>query len=129
MELIEVDALYAERAKACFARGAQMASLSVGHPLAVRSSQAAFRRNDDARAVAAPACQRSRDEPLVMADVVIVQAIGVGGVEECDAAVECGVQDLDRARLIAIRSVDSRMQPDADGSRRQMRLRSGSGVF
>ena len=116
VKLIQMNALHAERTQACFARGTQMASLSVRHPLAIRSSQAAFRRNDDARAVTAPACQRPRDEPLVVADVVIVQAIGVGGVEERDAAVECGVQELDRARLVAIGLSGQPHAPEPDRS-------------
>src|SRR6185436_16714616 len=124
MQLIEVNALYTERAKAGFARSAQMASLPVWHPLAIRSTQAAFRRDNDARAVTSPACQRTRDEPLVVADVVIVQAIDVRGVEEGDAAVECRVQEFDRACLIAILFGRQPHTPEPDWSPGR-RLHSG----
>ena len=125
VKLIQMNAFDAERTQARFARGAQMARPSVGHPLALRSRQATLGGNDDAGAVAAPCAERARNESLVVADVGVVQAICVSRIEERDAAVERGMQHTDGASSSSrSRSVDSRMQPMPMGRGRRMRLAS-----
>ena len=102
MELIEMDAVDAERAPAGLARGGEMARASVGDPGAVRTRQAAFGRHPDARAVAVPAAERASDQALVVTGLAGIPAVGVRGVEEIDAGIEGRVQHGQRARLVAI---------------------------
>jgi hypothetical protein len=102
VQLIQIDPLDAERAAAGLARGAQVGRASVRDPGSLRARQTALGGDDDARAIAAPCCERARNEPFVVADIVRVPAVRVGGVEQRDAAVERGVQHVDRARLVPV---------------------------
>jgi hypothetical protein len=43
--------------------------------------------------IARPALQGPGNEPLVVADVSIVQAVNVSGIDQRDAGIEHGVQD------------------------------------
>ena len=102
VKLIQMDSLDVERAPARLACGADVTASPVCDPVSLRPRQAAFCGDPDARVVPAPGRERLRDEPLVVADLAGVPAVGVGGVEEGDAAVEPGMQDGNRARLVPI---------------------------
>ena len=65
----------------------------------VRQTAAAGRPDDtalgghgDARAVSRPAGERLGDQPLVVSDVVLIETVDVGRVEERDAGIEGGPQ-------------------------------------
>ena len=102
MELIQLDALDAERPAARFAGGTRCSCASVFDPVALRSGQAAFRRDDDARAISRPCVEGSRDEALVVAGLRGVPAVGVRRVEEGNAGIERGVQDRDAVGRIPV---------------------------
>jgi hypothetical protein len=102
MQLIQVDPFDVERPQARFTGGAQVTRFPVRHPLAVWPCQTAFGGDDDAGAVAGPQVQRACDEVLVVTDVGIVPAVGVGRIEKRDTLVERGTQHLDAARLVAL---------------------------
>jgi hypothetical protein len=50
---------------------------------------AALRGENRPRSVAAVGAQRVAYEPLVVADLGLVEGVGVGGVEQVDPGVEC----------------------------------------
>ena len=102
MQLIERDAIDAERLAASFARRPQVLRASIRFPAAFGPSHAAFGGDGDPRSITRPGRQRARDQPLVVSDVAIVEAVRIGGVEQRDAGIERGVQDLDRAIVITI---------------------------
>src|SRR5262249_32385548 len=52
--------------------------------------------DQDVRGVAAPAAERLGDQRLVVPDLAGVQVVGVGGVDQGDAAVQAGVDRGDR---------------------------------
>jgi hypothetical protein len=54
------------------------------------------------RAVAGPTVGGSGDEPLVVPDVVVIAAVGVGGVDEGEAGLERGPQDRGGPILVPI---------------------------
>ena len=116
VELVEVDALDAEGAPARLAGGGQVARAAVRHPAAARAgSSPPLVATRTARRVAAPGRERARDQPLVVAGVARVQAVGVGGVEQGDAGVEGRVQRRERAGVVAVRL--GREPHAADGQR------------
>ena len=102
MELIELDALDAESPAARFASGNERSCASVFDPVTLRSGQTAFRRDDDARAISGPGVEGGRDEPLVVAGLRGVPAVGVRRVEERNACIERGVQDRDAVGSIPV---------------------------
>ena len=73
VQLVEVDALDAERAPAGLARGEQMARAAVGDPAPVRPRQPALGGDADARSIAAPRRERAGDQPLVVPALGLVQ--------------------------------------------------------
>ena len=80
----------------------QVARAAVGDPAALGARQPALRRDDDPRAVAVPGCERPGDQPLVVAGLARVEAVGVGAVEEVDPRVEGRVQQRDGRRVVAV---------------------------
>ena len=127
VKLVQMNTVHAERAQAGFARGAQMPAPSVRYPLALRSSQASFGANHDAGAVAAPGGECPSDESFVMTGLGVVQAVGVGGVEERDAFVERGMQHLDGVCLVTLPAVRLPLgrQPHAAHTDRSRETRLG----
>ena len=101
VQLIDVESL---DAKGTATRAARLARClprpSAAH--ALPAAQAAFRRDHDARSIAIPRGERCGDQPLVMAGLRVVAAVGVGGVEQRDAGGERCVQRGDRAHLVAV---------------------------
>ena len=95
-----------------------MTGSAIGHPLSVRSGKSALRGDDEARTVAAPGRKCARDEPLVMADVRIVQAVRISRVEKRHAGIQRGMKYFDATRVI---TVALRRQPHT--------AHSDSGVF
>ena len=93
MELVEVDAVGPERAQRGLARGAQVPGLAVDLPRAARAGMAALRGDDDV--VAARPRERLGDQPLVVPDLLLAGAVGVGRVDERDPGVERGVDGAD----------------------------------
>src|SRR5262245_28383698 len=102
MQLVEIDALDAQRCQTRFTRRSQVTSSSVWHPLSIRARQSTFGCNHDAGTISAPGSQSTGDEAFVVADVRVVQAIRVRRVEQGDATVERRVQHVDAARLVAL---------------------------
>ena len=101
MELVQIDAVDAERTTARIAGGREMPSAAVGDPPALRTREAALGGDPNRRPVACPRRQGACDEPFVVTGLAVVQAIGVRGVEEVDAGVERGVQHCDRAVVVS----------------------------
>ena len=102
VELIEVDALDAERAPARLTGGGQVTGASVGNPAPARPREATLGRHAHPRGVAAPGRERTCDQALVVPDLARVPAVGIRGVDQGDAGVEGGVQRGQRARLVTV---------------------------
>ena len=102
VELVEVDALDAERPPARLAGLDQMARPSVRLPRAVRPRESALGGHTNARPVPVPRVECPGDETLVVSGLAFVEAVGVRRVEERDAGVEGRVQDGDAATLVTI---------------------------
>ena len=102
VELVEVDALDAERSPARLAGLDQMARPSVRLPRAVRPCESALGGHTNARPVPVPRVECPGDETLVVSGLSLVQAVGVSSVEERHAGVQGRVQDGDAATLVAI---------------------------
>ena len=100
VQLIQIDPIDAEGAPARLARRNEVPRTAVRDPLSPRAGQAAFGGDQDARTIAAPGGERSRDQPFVVAGLLGIAAVGIGGVEEVDAFVKGRVQHADRARLV-----------------------------
>ena len=101
MQLIQGDPLEAERRETGFARGGEVTGAAVRHPAALRACQSAFSGHEHARAIDR-ARQGRRDQPLVMIDVGIVAAVGVGGIEQGDARIERRPKHGDCRLVVAI---------------------------
>ena len=82
VQLIDVDAAHPERAAGSARTPREVLGLRVAGPRAIGAPEAALCRDDD---LLLPPRKRARDESLVVADVVVVEAVDVGGVEERDA--------------------------------------------
>ena len=67
----------------------------------------------DQHAVAA-ALERLRDQPLVVADLVLAGAVGVGRVDQVDAGVERRVDDADPLRLVGAAGERERHRAEPD---------------
>ena len=102
MQLIQIQAFDAERGEAPLARVPQVLRATVRFPTSAWPGQPAFRGDADARAIARPRRERPGDQALVVAALVLVQAVRIGRVEELDAGVERRMEDGGRARVIAI---------------------------
>ena len=126
VQLIQGNPVGAECPQAGFARRAQMTGASVRNPAAVRARQAAFGRDDDAGWVAGPGRERTSDEPLVVTGLMLVPAVRVGRVEERDAGVERGMQDLDTAPLVSAALRRETHAPEANQRTRNGRWPHGS---
>ena len=88
VKLIQIDAVDAERAPARLARGDEVAGAAVGDPAPcgrVRPPLVATRMRERSPVQVG---ERARDQPLVVAGIVGIPAVGVGGVEEGDAGIE-----------------------------------------
>jgi len=90
------------------------AGAAVSGPAALRPAEAAFRRDEHARRVDRRRGERLRDQPLVMAGLGVVEAVGVGCVEERDARAQRRVERRERARLVSIRLGREAHAPHAD---------------
>ena len=102
VQLIQMDALDAERAPAVFASprrclarpsASQRPSGRVSPPLVATCTP---------RSIAAPRRERPGDEPFVVTALGVVPAVRVGGVEKGHAGVECRVQHGETRRVVAI---------------------------
>src|SRR5438034_7391851 len=100
--LVESDSIDAQRAQARFAGGAQVNAAAVGDPAPSGPGQAALGGDDDPRSIAAPRGERARDQALVVAGLLVVPAIRVGGVDKRDAGIERRVQHRDTAIPAAV---------------------------
>jgi hypothetical protein len=101
MKLIEMETGHVKCPPACLARGGQMARPSVGDPSSVGPRQAAFGGHENAGGIAAPRCDGASNEPLVVPDVVLVESVGVGRVDEANAGIERRMQHRDGTRVVA----------------------------
>ena len=86
--LVEVDAVGAERLQRRLAGRADVLGAAVELPRAAGADVARLGGDDH---VVVAALQRLGDQPLVVADLVLAGAVGVGGVDQVDAGVERGV--------------------------------------
>ena len=103
MQLIEIDAIDTDRAPARLARGDEIARTAIGDPASLRTSQTALGGDTDARAIAVPAAEGARNQPLVVSGVVRIEAVRIGGVEERHAGIQCRVKDAHGSRVVAVR--------------------------
>ena len=74
VKLIQMDPFHAEGAPAGLAGGEEVTRAAVRDPVSLRAGQAAFRGDQDARAIAAPCRERAGDEPFVVTDLVCTAA-------------------------------------------------------
>src|SRR5438045_1796769 len=65
-----------------------MSGPAIGNPAARRATEATLGRDLDRRVIPAPAPERLGDHSLVVPDIGVVTAVGVGGVEQPDSTVE-----------------------------------------
>ena len=94
--LVEVDAVGAERLQRRLAGGADVLGAPVDLPRAAGPDVAGLGRDEH---LVVAALQRLGDQPLVVADLALVDAVRVGRVDEVDAGVERGVDGADRLLL------------------------------
>ena len=94
--LVEVDAVGAERLQRRLAGRADVLGAAVELPGAARAGVTGLGGDDH---VVVAALQGLGDQALVVADVVLVDGVGVGGVDQVDAGVERGVDGADRLLL------------------------------
>ena len=97
VKLVDVDPRDAERFEAALARFAQMGGARVSRPGAVGALESPLGRHDGVRPLFL--AESARDEPLVVADVAVIEAVDVGRVDEGDPRVERGVDRADRVVL------------------------------
>src|SRR5256885_1696546 len=83
MELIEIDAFGLERAQACLACAAKMLGPPVALPTPAGAHASALGGNHHSRPPLAS--QRLGNQPLVVAGLRVICAVGIGGVDEVDA--------------------------------------------
>ncbi len=102
VQLVQVDALDAERPPARLAGCDEVSRPPVGCPPAVGPRESTFGGDSNARAIAGPGRDGASDQPLVVPDVVRIEAVGVGRVEEREAGIERRVQNAHRPRIIAL---------------------------
>jgi hypothetical protein len=102
VELVEGQALDAQGAEARFAGGDEVPRPAVRDPASARASEPALRRHRDRRSFPRPAPERPRDQPLVVADLALVAAIDVRGVQEAHPRVERFVEEGDRPLVVAV---------------------------
>ncbi len=102
MQLVEREPIDAERTTTGAGRFREMTAAAVGDPLPIGPAQPALRGNDDDRSIAMPCGDRFGNQPLVIAGLGVVMAVGVGGVEQRDSAGERRVQRRDRGGPVAI---------------------------
>ena len=102
VQLIELDALDAERLAACPAGVGEVARAAVRNPQAARTRHAALGRHDDGPAVAGPRAQRLSNQPLVVPHLGRVAGVRVGRVEQTDSSIERGMDHRDGSPVVAI---------------------------
>jgi hypothetical protein len=129
VQLIQVDAGHVEGPAARLAGSGEVTRAAVRHPLSTRPRQATFGRHRDARTIAAPHRESARNQPFVVTDLVRVEAVGVGGVQKSDASVERGVDDGDRACLVALGGRREAHAADTDHGIADCRLQSADFKF
>ena len=68
---------------------------AIGLPATRWSRHAALCRHNDLVPVPLPASKGTGHEPLVMADVLVVEAVDIGGIDERDSGIESRVDHPD----------------------------------
>src|SRR5439155_25109208 len=81
MKLIQPDLIDSERSEAPLARFADVLRRAVARPLAARPPQTSFRSDADLISIRAIANRRC-NQPLVVPEVPVIEAVDVGGVDE-----------------------------------------------
>ncbi len=102
VELVQEDALDAQRFPAGRAGGGEVARAAVRDPSSARAGEPALGGDAHARPLALPGGERPCDQPLVVPGLARVPAIRVGGVEQGDAGVQGRVHRRQRPRVIAV---------------------------
>ena len=100
MELVQVDSVHAQRAKRLLAGELEVLGAGVPLPTTLRSGHPALGPDDDGVAIAAPRNQSLGEEPFVVSQVVVVETIDVGGVEEGDSGIHRRVDRLNRGCFV-----------------------------
>ena len=95
MKLIQVDALDTQCPERTLAGVLQMVRVAIVAPLSPGTRHAALRRHDDVLGGSGPGIESLGKEALVVTDVVVVQAIHVGRVEEGDSRIQHRVDDAE----------------------------------
>ena len=103
----------AERRHALLAALAQPLRAAVDLPASFGPREPALRRDDDVGS--ADVAQRFRDEPLVVAEVVLVEAVAARGVDVVAAAGDERLDDGERRALVGPALDRQRHASEADG--------------
>ena len=119
VELVEIDRVDAEGAATALARLGEVFGPAIGLPSAVRPRDAALGRDGETRAIAGPAPDRPRQQPLVVAEVLVRPAIRVGRVEEGDAGVQRRMQHRHGSLVVASRVGREAHAADGDHPKRR----------
>ena len=89
VKLVEPNLFDCERSQTLLARFAYVLGRSIARPRTARATQSRFRADVNIIAIA----NDRGDEALVVADVVVVEAVDVGGVDEVHAGVDHRLND------------------------------------
>ena len=115
VQLIEIDPLHSESTQRALARRLEVRRAAVGIPPPALPNHAPLGRNHDTGAVAPPAEEGCGNKALVVPHVPLVEAVGVGGVDEGGAGVEGRAKHAERL-LFRGASFDREVHPAiADG--------------
>ncbi len=101
MDEVEVDREAVQSGEARLAVAADRLRATVRYPRAVGSRHAALRHDPCAR-VRAAAPKTARQQPLVVAELVLTAAVRVRSVEHGDAGLGGGRDRLERELLVAV---------------------------
>ena len=117
VELVEADGVDAEPLERRLDGLLEVRRVAVDGPRAVAGPPVSALGGDQhAGGVAAPGGQRLRDQRLVVADLVGVDVVGVGRVDQGDAGVERGDDGVDRAAAVGPALDRHRHAAEPDGA-------------
>ena len=100
MDEVEVDGQAVQGSEACVAVGQNRLRAPVWDPPAARSRHATF-RDDSCAVIRTAAAKRASQQPLVVAELVLSQAIRVRGVEDGDTGLGGGRDRLESDLLVS----------------------------
>ncbi len=100
MQLVQIDAVYVQGSQRSLASCLQVVWPGVSLPSALGTRQAPFRRQHDAVARATPAPERLGEQPLIVPDVIVVEAVDVRCIQQHGATLQRAVNRPDALGLL-----------------------------